>query len=285
MQIFLTHTDTPYRLYREPGVDLHVSPVSLSIYEKATILFAFWCHHGYSDEEGWHHFLNMKNLFATWQKGLPHHVQSILSIEDVRILSSAPEERMEKLYQLGIRTITPLWRGISSIGGAYDTDVGLTPLGVKICSMAQEMGIHLDISHANPKSAKEILAISRHYGIPPLASHSNFYEICPHRRNLSDELALEVANLGGVIGISFVPPHLGHGEDLEAIATHVRHGVKLGLSHHLVLGTDYDGTDTLPHGMEKGVEDLPKLYSFLVTMGFSLSFVENLFYQNAYLFF
>jgi membrane dipeptidase len=192
---------------------------------------------------------------------------------------------MDMLSKWGIRTITPMWRGVHSLGGAYDTDEGLTPLGVKICTLALERGITLDISHASRQSAEEILSLSRFHGIPPLASHSNFLGVHPHRRNLDDTLAKEVASLGGVIGISFVPSHLGEKEDLDAICAHLNYGCRLGLENALVLGTDYDGTDFLPYGLQGGIEDLYKLYSYLAQRGFSETFLEKLFYLNAHTYF
>ena len=285
MQIFLTHTDTPYRTFHEGDEGLHISPSALSTFDDSHVVFAFWCHHAWGDEEGWQNFLQMYQHFEVWKQRLPHHITPLLSLEDARILSGAPKRRLELLAKWGFRTITPLWRGVHSLGGAYDTDIGLTPLGVKICSIALERGIHLDISHANPRSAKEILSLSRIYGISPLASHSNFFGLNPHPRNIDDHLAKEVAHLGGIIGISFVPSHLGGQENLHTLLSHLDYGRKLGLENHLVLGTDYDGTDTLPKGMQRGVIDLHNFHSYLTQYGFSGEFLQKLFYQNAHNYF
>ena len=207
---------------------------------------------------------------------LPPHVSVSYALEDARPLLTHTEERVEWLWQSGIRTVTPFWRGANGLGGGYDTRLPLTQAGKDLIRHLHGRGMWLDISHASRESACEMLSLC-HGRI--LASHSNFYAACPHPRNLTDGLALAVAKAGGVIGISFVPSHLGEGED--ALLRQIDHACRLGLAEHLCLGTDFDGTDTLPPALARGAADLISFGEILSRSGYTDAFLQGLFWQNA----
>ena len=289
MNLFMTHTDTPYRLYQEKlhlsSSKLHCSKTALASFERADVVFAFWSHYGLSDEEAWHTYLAMQDNFSKELPSLPPSVHPIYAIEDARMLGTDTERCFDILLSHGVKVLTPLWRGESVVGGAYDTDTGLAPKGVEICASSLARGMTLDISHASEASAQDMVHLAKKYGMPVIASHSNFFSVYPHRRNLTDHLAKEVAYCGGIIGLSFVPSHLGEAGTVEDLICHIEHGISLGLEDHLVLGTDYDGTDTLPEGISHGVQDLHPLYDRLLETGLSKQFLEKLFFRNASAFF
>ncbi len=278
MQLFLTHVDTPYRMYHEglPFTDTHLmlSEGDLSAFPSLTAVCAFWCGRQLTDEEGWLENRRMRAFI----KGKLSTLKHIFSIEDARILGDSPLKRLSELWDDGIRVITPMWQGVNRLGGGYDTDVGLTSYGRHTLAAAMERGMLPDISHASDTAAKEILKLARQYRTPVLATHSNFRRVRHHLRNLTDALAYKVAESGGLIGLCLVPAHVGGEGDIPALLAHYKHGRALGLGEALCLGTDLDGTDALIKPLERA--------SDLALLATEISDTTNtdpapLFYRNA----
>ncbi len=285
MQLYLTHADTPYRMYKEelslsaPALQLRLS--DLDGFESATVVFAFWSDWRLSDEAAWEAYLAMRADCARKCAALPANIKLLYAMEDARPLAGDTAARLDILMRDGVKILTPLWRGESRLGGAFDTSLPLTPLGVRVAEAAAERGMTLDISHASRESAAEIMNIAQAYGTPVCATHSNFYTVHPHPRNLTDAEACRIAQRGGVIGLSFVPSHLGGRANLDSLFRHIEHGLSLGLAKHLALGTDYDGTDELPRGLDGGSSDLYPLAFAMRARGYDETFIEDFFCGNA----
>jgi len=122
-------------------------------------------------------------------------------------------------------------------------------------------------------------AIAERYGKPILVSHSCARFLHSHPRNLTDEMAKRVAELGGVIGVNLVPDHLGS-SSLEAVCAHLSHLASVAGEGAVCLGCDLDGTTALPEGI-RGIEDLPKLWTILSHNSYPDGFAEKVFYSNA----
>src|SRR5690606_36700341 len=105
-----------------------------------------------------------------------------------------------------------------------------------------------------PDGFWDIVKIARK---PFLAFHSNVMSICSHRRNLDDEQIKAIARNGGLIGINFEPEFLANNKkaDISDVIRHIDYISKLVGIESVALGTDYDGIDTTPVGLE----DLGKL--------------------------
>lgn len=56
-----------------------------------------------------------------------------LSIENALMLDE-DAFGVDKLAELGVRFIAPVWKGVNKLGGAHDTKEGLSSLGVKVVS-------------------------------------------------------------------------------------------------------------------------------------------------------
>ena len=91
------------------------------------------------------------------------------------------------LYQLGVRHIGMTWNETNAFatGQSGDKNRGLTPLGIDAVKIINELGILLDVSHANDKTFWDI---AKHSKKPFFASHSNARSLCPSMRNLTSTI-------------------------------------------------------------------------------------------------
>ena len=136
------HCDTPFELfYRKASFlknDLAVSAKKAERYDHFLQVAAVWSDKALDNDSAYHRTLEIIEYFKCDVEKIKDcsfyindqntKIQFILSIEDARILCG-DLNRLYHLYGLGIRTLTPLWRGESSIGGAYDTVLGLSDFG------------------------------------------------------------------------------------------------------------------------------------------------------------
>ena len=81
-----------------------------------------------------------------------------------------------------------------------DTVNGLTYFGIDYIREMEHLGMIIDVSHLNDAGFYDVLDYTTK---PFVASHSNARSICPVARNLSDDMILELAKRGGVMGINF----------------------------------------------------------------------------------
>lgn len=272
---------------------LAVSLEKAKCFSHYTQIMALWTDHILSDEEGWTAFEAMlKNLkddpsvacgdarIVTDYRDTSNAPTLILAVEDARILAG-DLSRVKTLWGAGVRILTPLWKGVTSIGGSHDTDKGLTEFGRTALEHAVDLGMILDISHASVESADEIFEISRRAERPVIASHSNSYAICPVSRNLSDRQVRQILDSGGVIGLNLYGAFLSTHEGATAhdLLSHIEHFLSLGAQDALCLGCDMDGC-TLPPDIP-ALDALPRLADDMLAHGYSESLVRAIFSENA----
>lgn len=155
---------------------------------------------------------------------------------------------LKALYDLGLRSIIPVYNEDNIYGGGAlgDSKRGLTKEGKKLINLAVELGIAIDISHLNHKTARDTLNYlkelkSNRYNPIVLASHSNCYRITPRARNIPDDIIKKVGELDGIVGImprktfcSSTP--LNHYDN--AFSEHVRHVIDLIGSDNVCIASD-----------------------------------------------
>ncbi|MBO7293472.1 MAG: membrane dipeptidase, partial [Clostridia bacterium] len=208
MHIFDLHADTPSKLFYErkrfDDPTLHLSAGDLARWESSTQVFAFFCRPGLTDDEAYRDFFAMRS--DTLAKITPYKgkLTPILSVEDARLLGNS-SDRLPCLAECGVRILTLLWRGETAIGGAYDTDVGLTSFGKHVLSDCFELGITPDLSHSSLPAFWEAVEIAEERGHPILATHSNARALSSHPRNLYDEQFLAIQGTGGLVGLCLCP--------------------------------------------------------------------------------
>ena len=135
---------------------------------------------------------------------IPENIDFIYSIEGCDYFKS--EEDLEELYNLGLRSILPVWNEKNKFGSGYRSEEGLTELGKKLILKAIDLGIIIDVSHANFKTFNDIIDIievekNKGKNVTVIASHSNVKSLCDRKRNLSDDELNRLKNVGGYIGL------------------------------------------------------------------------------------
>ena len=308
LSLFDTHCDTAYELFHRKEAlfenTCHISLSHAKEYQKYAQLFAIWANRRKDDETCWQEFLqvadNLDRQIAqengaiarvTDKKTLDHALQNgkravILAVEDARILAG-DIDRLQTLYDKGVRCITLLWGGETCIGGSHDTNVGLTDFGKLVAKRCFEIGIVPDISHASEQSVDDVIEIAQSYNKPFIATHSNSHSAYAHTRNLRDRHLKALMELGGTVGVSMCCSHLRNCSDKNAaiddVIRHIDHYMELGAQDHLCFGCDFDGTD-LPEGITN-VGDLYAIAEALFTRGYSQELIDKIFWHNAYSFF
>ena len=113
-------------------------------------------------------------------------------------------DRVEILYRLGVRMMQLTYndRSLYGDGCTERSDGGLSDLGAKVVAAMNAVGMLVDVTHAGPRTAGDIVEAS---SSPVIASHSNAHAVCPNPRNLSDELMIAIAEGGGMVGVTAFP--------------------------------------------------------------------------------
>ena len=298
LSLFDLHCDTAYEMRRR-GQGLIQNKLAVSLqnaekFERYAQVMALWTDHNLSDEEGFDACLAMlKNLQddeaitsgrARIVTRMPHESENaaalILSVEDARILAGELA-RVDRLYDLGVRILTPLWKGLTCIGGSHDTDAGLTDFGRAAINRAISLGMIPDISHASVGSADEIFEIAERHHSPVIASHSNSYAVCPVSRNLRDRQVARILETDGIIGLNLHINFLTqNGQATVAdLIPHVEHFLSLGAENALCLGCDMDGC-TLPPDVS-GIAELSRLAELMGRRNYPDLLIEKIFFENA----
>lgn len=301
LSLFDLHCDTALRMLTY-AKSLYDNPFAVSLakstcFTRYVQVMALFTPHEMSDADGW------ENVVHTWENlradksvinkaaqfktdfSLPfdESVSLILGLEDARVLNH-DLNRVDQLYEMGIRILTPLWKGISCIGGAHDTEIGLSSFGISALRRALTLGMIPDISHASERSAQEIFEISEQFSSPVIASHSNAYKVCPVSRNLRDEQIKKILNTDGLIGLNLYTHFLC--EDGTAtvvdVLRHIDYFLSLECAKNLCLGCDMDGA-TLP-GELSDISLLPRLAEEMLKRNYEESMIHAIFFNNAYQF-
>jgi membrane dipeptidase len=197
---------------------------------------------------------------------------------------------LRSLYALGVRYLTLTHNdNVGWADSATDVPGcgGLSDFGRAVVTEMQRLGMLVDLSHVAVTTMKAALEIA---SAPVIFSHSSARALTDHPRNVPDDVLAQLAGNGGVCMVAFVPFFVsqectdwffglrdfasGRGLDpdnlgdvfgllpewsrdhpepeatLAQVADHVEHVREAAGLAHVGLGGDYDGTPTLPRGLE-----------------------------------
>ncbi|KAA8894658.1 putative dipeptidase [Sphaerosporella brunnea] len=201
-------------------------------------------------------------------------VASMIGVEGLHQVGNSASIARE-YFALGVRYITlthvcnnkyadgatapegAVWNGLSQDGEAMVKEMNL-------------MGMMVDISHVTADTMRDVLKVTK---APVIFSHSSAYAICPHPRNVPDDVLQSVKANNGVVQVNFYNRfvHCKPDEDpkdatLAHVADHIQHIGELIGWDHVGIGSDFDGIDMTPKGLED-VSKYPDLFKELLSRG------------------
>ncbi len=302
MFIFDAHIDTLQKLVQSNGLyDLASIPnthVNLAKMQTAGLnaqIFAVFIPENYRHGLALHNASVMIDIFwqnmikytselmpIMWQDELclltaeTKRIGCILSIEG----GEALEGRLENLrnfFRLGVRGLTLTWNNRNELAdgvGEGEQASGLSEFGRQVVAEMNNLGMIIDVSHLAEKGFWDVLKISK---LPVIASHSNSFARCQHRRNLNDKQITALADQGGVIGVNFCPAFLTNNPKTAAIdhvVSHIVHLIDVGGSEAVGLGSDFDGIASVPQGLED-ISRVNEIITMLKNHGYPESVIEK----------
>jgi membrane dipeptidase len=149
------------------------------------------------------------------------------------------------------------------------------------------LGMIVDLAHVSQDTMRDVLGASKEWAgsaAPVIYSHSSAYALCPHPRNVPDNILQLVKERNSVVMVNFSPDFVScvanssnpHGipdfypqnSTLKHVAKHIIHiGDLIGYSH-VGLGSDFDGIPSTPKGLDD-VSKFPELIAELLRQGVS----------------
>lgn len=182
-------------------------------------------------------------IFMERRRLEPAIVAGLLAIEGAHALEGDPGN-VDVLFDAGYRMMSMAHFFDSDLGGsAHGVDKGgLTEKGRDVLSRMEAKGMIVDLSHASAAQIDDVLALATK---PVVVSHGGVRGTCDNNRNLTDDQLKKIAANGGLMGIGFWDTATC-GNDAQAIARAIRYTADLIGVDHVALGSDFDGTVTVP---------------------------------------
>ncbi|KAI5805387.1 membrane dipeptidase GliJ-like protein [Peziza echinospora] len=220
-------------------------------------------------------------------------ISSMIGVEGLhQIGNSAATLRL--YYELGVRYIT-LTHGCDNAyadGAVFGREEGkggrwggLSERGRGVVAEMNRIGMIVDLSHVTREVMRDVLTGGT-VKAPVIFSHSSAYALCPHTRNVPDDILHLVKENGGVVMVNFYPVFISCGEGrkpqdatLEMVADHIEHIAHLIGWDHVGIGSDFDGIEITPKGLED-VSKYPDLFKELLRRGAAVEDLEKLANRN-----
>lgn len=177
---------------------------------------------------------------------------------------------------------TPKWGGVSAIGQ-------------KLVLEMNRLGILVDLSHTSADTMRSVLGgqSDRNGNVtngttprwegsvaPPIFSHSSAFGLCPHPRNVPDDVLYLVKARGGIVMVTFwadfiscrwpdgvpvegqLPESYPPNVTIAQVVRHMRYIGDLIGYDHVGIGSDFDGT---PFAL-MGLDDVSKFPNLVMEM-------------------
>ncbi|MCP2239440.1 dipeptidase [Thermoanaerobacterium thermosaccharolyticum] len=206
-------------------------------------------------------------------------IGALLSIEGGEALEG-DLSLLRMFYKLGVRAMTLTWSLRNDLGDGIlgSSDYGLTSFGKDVIKEMNRLGMIVDVSHLNERGFWDVIDICEK---PLIASHSDCRALCNHPRNLSDEQIKAIADKGGVIGMNFCPDFLRDdgNASVEDVLDHIEHIVSLVGVEHVGFGSDFDGIEKTPFGLDDAAS-FPKILDGLKKRGFKDDEINSISHDN-----
>jgi membrane dipeptidase len=226
---------------------------------------------------------------------------------------------LRSYYALGARYMTLTHNvTLDWADAALDTarHGGLTEFGKEVVREMNRLGMLVDLSHVSPGTMSDALDVAE---APVIFSHSSARALTNHPRNVPDSILVRLKKNGGVVMVTFVPAfvspeaavwdqeaqresnrlkatvgdtaerqrlqdewkaaHPQPRATLKQVADHIEHVRDVAGIDHVGIGSDFDGIDTVPEGLEDSSK-FPQLFAELIRRGWSDADLKKLAGEN-----
>ncbi|MBA3317935.1 MAG: membrane dipeptidase [Gemmatimonadales bacterium] len=248
--------------------------------------------------------LTAKDIEREFKRG---RIASLLGMEGGHVLENSLGA-LRVYYDLGARYLTLTHNvTLDWADAALDSarHGGLTEFGREVVREMNRLGMLVDLSHVSPGVMSDALDLA---AAPVIFSHSSARALTEHVRNVPDSILKRLPRNGGVVMVTFVPAFVSQEvADWEAqervelqrveaqtsdsvermrlmeewsgahprpqatlaqVADHIDHVRKLAGPDHVGIGSDFDGIEHTPVGLEDAAT-FPQLFAELVRRGWS----------------
>ena len=200
-------------------------------------------------------------------------VGALLAIEGMHALEGNLDN-FDRLEAAGFRVIGLHHFFDNRLGGSLHGESlgGLTDFGRQVVAQAVKRGMVLDIAHSSPAVVRDVLEMTE---MPLLVSHTGLHSHCQNHRNIADELTLQVAASGGVVGMGFWAK-VTCDDSPYGVAHSIAAAVKALGEDHVSIGSDFDGSVKTSFD----ASELAGLTEALLLAGLSEAQIEKVMGQN-----
>ncbi|MCP8616448.1 dipeptidase [Salirhabdus salicampi] len=294
------HCDVLYQLWKNPSLHFKDSPelrVNYHKWMKSDVkvqCFAIFVPDDVPDDLQFRVTLDMVNLFyeniiapyeniklvktkSDIQQLQEHEKGAMLTLEGCHPIGQ-DVVKLKTLLHLGVRSVGLTWNNSNATcdGIGEERGAGLTSFGYDVVETLNTYGVWADVSHISYQGFWDVLDVAEY----PVATHSNAYDLMPHKRNLDDKQIKALIDANGFIGMTFVPEFLttDNRAHVKHVVQHMEKILELGGEDVIGLGSDFDGTS----GVVKGIKDHEEYNSFVKQLEktFSKTTVHKLTFQN-----
>jgi membrane dipeptidase len=177
---------------------------------------------------------------------------------------------LRAFHAMGVRYMTLTHNGTLDWADSCCDDArngGLTEFGREVVREMNRMGMLVDLSHTSPETMNDALDVAE---APVIWSHASARGVHDHARNVPDQVLRRLPDNGGVVMVTFVPGFVTEREQatLADVADHIDHVANVAGVDHVGIGSDFDGIDSTPVGLED-VSTYPALFAELSRRGWS----------------
>ena len=246
-----------------------------------------------------------------------HRVGSLLGMEGGHAIENSLGV-LRSYYALGARymtlthNVTLDWADAALDSARHG---GLTEFGKEVVREMNRLGMLVDLSHVSPGTMSDALDVTES---PVIFSHSSARALVDHPRNVPDSILARLPKNGGLVMVTFVPSfvsdefkqweasgdstlkqlhakpdsaearrewedwkaaHPAPAATLAQVADHIEHIRQVAGVDHVGIGSDFDGVDYTPVGLED-VSKFPELFAELIRRGWSDVDLKKLAGQN-----
>ncbi|KAL9077312.1 MAG: hypothetical protein Q9157_003406 [Trypethelium eluteriae] len=266
-------------------------------------------------------FHRLSTAYPRYFTPTPSHTAALAAFSSGRLISPLAIEGLHQIgnslstlrlyHALGVRYATLTWNCHNRYADAAIVPDptsgcptakqplwhGLSPAGRTLIHEMNRLGMLVDLSHVSADTMRDVLsgaptpdpddpANSWNASVaPPIFSHSSAYAVCPHPRNVPDDVLRLVKARRSLVMVNFSPdfvacrpgpdtPETGLPEVVEEEATigqvvrHIQHIGELVGYDYVGIGSDFDGIQSTPKGLED-VSKFPELVQEMLRQGVS----------------